>query len=365
MVLDKQRLALLCNMEQEDVLRLPGFTLWATKEGRRYAFRDNGGSVLAVAHTDVVKSWGRTVYKWAKDKDGHFKVAGVKQEGEEKTQAKANRRSVEGMALDDRLGVYLITEVLPALGIVVDVLLTDEEESGSSTADIFVVPEGKQYNWVFSFDRAGTDVVMYQYEDPDGGWEEFFKPFGIDLGSGSFSCITELEKLGVKAFNFGCGYHAQHTAACYANLKEVRGCVERFAKFHAKYKDTPMPHDEVGKWGSYSYRGWGGAYGSSGKYGKLLDGIDPWGDEYCDEYCTMCNIPIKTKDLELWGDLPICVDCYGALLWGDVAPPDEMVEATDEELDEVEGLLWEGVELHNLTGRQKEVALAHVYPRYY
>ena len=367
--LSKQRLASLCDMPQDEVLRLPGFALWKTESGRQYAFRDNGGSVLAVAHTDVVKRWSRVAYEWGY-KDGKQGVTGVVPEVEEKPViTQQNRRSVESMALDDRLGVYLITEVLPALGIVVDVLLTDEEESGSSTADLFVLPEGKQYNWVFSFDRGGIDVVMYQYEDFDSDWAEFFRPFGIKLGRGSFSCITELERLGVKAFNFGCGYHAQHTAACYANLKEVRGCMERFAKFFAKYKDTHMPHEEVGQYGGMAWAGdydWSGfrAEGSPyGKRNKLLDGLDPWGEnEY--ENCVTCNMPVCLKDVELWGDLPLCVDCYEALLQNGVAHPDEMTIPTEEEVGEVEEILWEGGELHDLTTSQQEVAQAYVYSQY-
>ncbi|MCP6726064.1 hypothetical protein NL526_28810, partial [Klebsiella pneumoniae] len=71
------------------------------------------------------------------------------------------------IAHDDRLGLYYIMEILPSLGINVDVLLTTDEEIGQSSASEFKKAEGKQYNWMFMFDRHGYgNVVMYQYETP-------------------------------------------------------------------------------------------------------------------------------------------------------------------------------------------------------
>jgi len=67
-------------------------------------------------------------------------------------------------AVDNRLGVYLGMELLPSLGIGVDLLLTTGEEEGYSTAALFRTR--KRYHWMFSFDRKGEDVVLYQYERP-------------------------------------------------------------------------------------------------------------------------------------------------------------------------------------------------------
>ena len=44
---------------------------------------------------------------------------------------------VHSGALDDRLGAYIILDLLPKLGINVDVLLTVGEEQGRSTANFF------------------------------------------------------------------------------------------------------------------------------------------------------------------------------------------------------------------------------------
>ncbi len=50
------------------------------------------------------------------------------------------------------------------MGINVDVLLTTGEEMGQSSAAYFD-PGEKKYNWMFQFDRGGTDVVTYDYGD--------------------------------------------------------------------------------------------------------------------------------------------------------------------------------------------------------
>src|SRR5687767_14937641 len=102
---------------------------YTTKDGP-LTYIDRGGSVLAVAHLD-----------WVMRRKPMLSKQGI----------------IQCPQLDDRLGVWVILDVLPAIGVQVDVLLTDSEEVGASTAGYFI-PK-KDYNWVFSFDRAGMDVV--------------------------------------------------------------------------------------------------------------------------------------------------------------------------------------------------------------
>ena len=105
-----------------------------TKDGTN-VFIDNGSNVLAIAHRDVVLS------------QRHFYVLPF----DDKT-------TIVCPQLDDRLGIYVIMDILPRFGIKPDILLTEGEESGKSTADHFITT--KKYNWAFSFDRMGTDVVL-------------------------------------------------------------------------------------------------------------------------------------------------------------------------------------------------------------
>ena len=102
---------------------------------------DRGGDVLAVAHLDWVKFNPKPKL----------------------TKQYNNLCITNCPQLDDRLGAWMVLDVLPRAGIKCDVLLTDSEETHNSTAQYFKPP--KQYNWMMQFDRAGSDMVMYDFED--------------------------------------------------------------------------------------------------------------------------------------------------------------------------------------------------------
>jgi hypothetical protein len=188
--------------------------------------QDNGADVLAVAHLDYVQ------YSRAKYRD----------------------TTVYCPQLDDRLGVWVILDVLKSRGMNVDVLLTDSEEIGQSTAQYFETP--KRYNWMFQFDRAGTDCVMYDYHN--GTTAGQLTDCGIEVNHGAFSDICHLESLGIVGINFGVGYHAQHTEKCYADLRETMDCLEQFERFYHQYRDVKMPWEPSPKahwWGQkYEHR---------------------------------------------------------------------------------------------------------------
>jgi hypothetical protein len=184
----------------------------------RHLFLDRGGSVLAVAHLDYVGA------------SKHFERATL--DGQE---------HIFSMALDDRLGAYLLLDELPKLGLNFDVLLTEGEESMNSTASDFVPP--KEYNWLFSFDRAGTDVVMYDYEDTQ--MKTLLKSSGFDVGFGSYSDICDLESLGCKAFNFGTGYYENHTRLSYMLPTLTSLMVNKFVPFFLANQEIKYPHEEL------------------------------------------------------------------------------------------------------------------------
>lgn len=182
-----------------------------------YYFKDNGSKILAVAHCDYV-CVGKPDYITYKYKDDIF---------------------VQSETLDDRLGVYIITELLPSLGIVTDILLTTNEEIGASTASLF--ESDKQYNWIFSFDRRGNDIVAYDFED-ELLRAQVLEGTGVRLGYGTFSDIVELEHLHAKGLNFGTGYWGEHTRTCYATEKSITLGVSRFIRWHKLYKDVHLHH---------------------------------------------------------------------------------------------------------------------------
>ena len=202
----------------------PGFQVFSSATGV-HLFKDNGASVLAVAHLDSVQS------------SNHFYELFV-----------GGQRWVLNPKLDDRLGVYVILDYLPSYGLNYDILLTEGEESGRSTAGDFNPPEGKTYNWMFQFDRMGEDVVTYDYRCKE--LEEHLERHGFKTALGSFSDICKLESLGCKGFNVGCGYENYHSLWAIANLGILKRQLLRFLSFYWEMHNLHLPHTEK-KWSGH------------------------------------------------------------------------------------------------------------------
>ncbi len=181
---------------------------------RFYWYKDNGSKILAIAHLDTVQP------------DRTCQV----------TETAGGLLATSG-GLDDRLGAYVILEMLPALGVNVDWLLTTDEEMGQSTASDFVTD--KDYNWMIQFDRGGTDVVMYQYETDEA--KKLVQNCGARLGNGIYSDIADMGHLGIAGFNWGVGYQDYHGVRAHAWLEDTFRNVARFVKFHRANADTKMP----------------------------------------------------------------------------------------------------------------------------
>lgn len=196
---------------------------------RFYWYQDNGSKVLAVAHLDNVQD------------DPTCQVIDTA----------AGPLVVSG-ALDDRLGAYVILDLLPRLGITCDWLLTTDEEIGRSTASDFADDyEGKDYNWIIEFDRGGTDVVMYQYETPE--YVGLVEDAGARVGMGSYSDIADLDDLGCAALNWGVGYEDYHSPRAHAWLNDTFKMVARFVQFYKANAETHLPHkgDDREWWKNY------------------------------------------------------------------------------------------------------------------
>lgn len=249
---DPMALRVICEMPEEDFGEAFGLTRYAVNQPAPedfYLFRDNGADVLAVAHLDTVApSWSRGCHYVETEEAGLV---------------------VFSRALDDRLGAYVILDLLPRLGLEYDILLTVGEESGRSTAGFFESP--KTYDWMFQFDRGGTDVVMYQYDDSEV--RQMVRNAGASVGEGIFSDICYLEHLGVKGFNWGVGYREYHSSRSHAFLDDTFDMVESYLEFHEDNEGTYMPH-----YPSKDYWYGGGARG------LWVEDTDPKWDELKDEY---------------------------------------------------------------------------------
>jgi hypothetical protein len=214
-----------CNMAIDDFRDIGSVT--ETKDGI-FIYKDNGAKILAVAHLDYVENNKR------------FNIVG-------------NR--IYTPQLDDRLGVHMILDVLPKFDLQYDILLTEGEESGQSTAQHFVLPAGKEYNWIFEVDRMGTYSVMYQYETP--AYVELLRRYDIKLGLGSFTDICELDHLGVMGINFACGYYNNHSINSYVDTDDLTLVFDKVIPFLKAEYENKYPHDiKLGKY-RYSYMSFG------------------------------------------------------------------------------------------------------------
>jgi hypothetical protein len=187
-----------------------------------YFFGDRGSDILFVAHLDTVVHPKQRRCAFVDTAGGPVVYSG---------------------ALDDRLGAYIGLELLPSLGIQHDILLTVGEESGQSTAEFFDPKRhhDRDYNWMIEFDRGGTDVVMYQYEDPET--VELVSDCGARVEGGIFSDISYLEHLEIKGFNWGVGYQDYHGPRSHAYLDDTYMMVGHYLKFHEANADLYLPHD--------------------------------------------------------------------------------------------------------------------------
>ena len=181
-------------------------------------YKDNNSRILGVAHLDSCNKFQDYV---------EIEIA--------------KNKILFSQTLDDRLGAWLLLELLLSLNIKFDILLTSGEEIGQSTATEFKTQ--KKYNWIFSFDRTGTDVVMYQYETQK--LIGLLKNYNFVTGFGSFSDISYMEHLKCKGFNFGTCYYNYHSKLAYANLTELKTQVKKFLKFYHNLKSIHLKHTEV------------------------------------------------------------------------------------------------------------------------
>jgi len=239
---DADALARICELDEEDfgeAFDLRRFDVdpdllirsrWSPDGDDFYFHRDNGSDVIAVAHLDTVMAATRRKARFVDTEAGPIVFSG---------------------ALDDRLGAYIILDLLPKLGINYDILLTVGEESGCSTAQYF--EPDKQYNWMIEFDRGGTDVVMYQYDDAEV--RELVRNCGAEPDNGIFSDISYMDHLDIKGFNWGVGYHDYHGPKSHAYLLDTMSMVGKYTRFHEQNAGTYMPHDPKDTWES-RWRRW-------------------------------------------------------------------------------------------------------------
>lgn len=235
---DRDALKRICEMHEDEFYAAYDMELVSVNQrypDDYYCYLDRGSDILFVAHLDTVVADNKRLCQFLNTAGG----------GE----------VVYSGALDDRLGAYTGLELLPKLGLNFDVLLTVGEESGRSTAQFFDPPKDKDYKWGIEFDRGGTDVVMYQYENKE--MINLVRESGARVGDGSFSDIAYLEHLGAKMFNWGIGYRDYHGPRGHAYLDDTFQMIAYFLNFHEDNKDSFLSHVPDRSWWGSSLRGSG------------------------------------------------------------------------------------------------------------
>lgn len=210
MEFDINRLRKICDAKSPDNILKSNFKYF---KNENYWYQDNNSNVLAVAHFDTVSNNNPT---FSLLKDEKNKIIGVK-----------------SIQLDDRLGIYIITDILPTLNCNADILITNDEELGKSTAKNFIA--NKEYNWMFEFDRHGINPVLYTYGASRKWYNAVSAISKIDFGS--FSDISELTFLNCCGANFGTGYNLEHSKNCYCLFCDVEICIKKFIEFYRKNKN--------------------------------------------------------------------------------------------------------------------------------
>jgi hypothetical protein len=246
----------------------------STQDGIYIYKPDEKAHILGVAHLDSVLDLT------------HFHKMEIRQD-----------TYVVNAQLDDRLGVYILLDMLPKMGIHFDLLLTEGEETGRSTAQYF--ESEKEYNWIFSFDRHGSDVVMYQYDCPE--LRKDLKKVNMKAGNGSFSDIAFLDQLGVRGINVGTGYEGEHSDLCYASMAVMQSQIAGFKRFYDRFQSKKYTYTESDMKLHYS---------KSGAYGNYFNGYGNYsrGLESMEVDCILCGYP-DFNGMTYYNGEPICHYC--------------------------------------------------------
>ena len=194
----------------------PHATVAETLDNRQLLFVDNGKSTLGIAHLDGTMPAQHFFFGRRRNRPGDIIIMSP--------------------FVDDRLGAYTLIDLLPQVGIECDLLFTVGEEMGMSTGEDFTPP--RQYNWMFQFDRMGTDVVHYQYRNDN--WLTAIEKHFPEVERGLASDISKMSHMQCQGMNIGTGYHDYTGYNAWASLLELSGMVHKFKKFYDEFKDTPF-----------------------------------------------------------------------------------------------------------------------------
>lgn len=252
---------------KREILRMfPAHQHRGKRRKERHIYVDNRAPVLLVAHIDTV-------------------------------QTPRLDRVNRGAGFDDRLGVYLGHKLVRSRPDLFDLLLTDYEETGGSTAAYFT--PSHDYKLVVELDREGEDYVDYGLASSELRWA--LEDCGFTHQQGLFSDICMMDHVKCNKFNLGLGTHHSHSKDSGFDMGVFERQVKRLLDFVEMYKDITWPEAD-GK-----DRGW---------FGSVYD------DDICDvctdaQYfeCESCGDPHGLDELiyDPLYDGFLCATCHYVL----------------------------------------------------
>lgn len=137
--------------------------------------------------------------------------------------------SPDGLGADDRLGIWIIINILRD-GYRPHILFTTDEEIGAFGADDFVEEYFKneqlqnsfnKLKYMIELDRRGEkDCVFYDTNNMD--FEKYVESFGWKKAIGSFSDINVLStNIDIASVNLSVGYYSEHSLTEHCDLLQA------------------------------------------------------------------------------------------------------------------------------------------------
>ena len=235
-------------------------------------------------------------------------------------------RTFTGAGFDDRLGVYLGYALANKYPGMFDLLLTDYEESGQSTAAYFT-PTHK-YNFVVGLDREGSDYVDYGLADIEFD-QAFERHTGIKKSHGSFSDICSMSNVDCTKINLGIGVYSSHSPKSGFIPGVANEQISKLVKFCREYKDVYFKQGVgdifAGCGYNYSY------YNNQQNWNKYknkededIDDIEGQAREYFSKTegtaeCDFCGDTWAVIDMYDVNGSDVCLECVHRLGCSDVA----------------------------------------------
>lgn len=185
--------------------------------------------------------------------------------------------SPSGAGFDDRIGVWLIAEIIRS-GLRPHIILTTDEESGCVGSCMLVhdYPKHpfKDLKYLIQLDRRGTDDCVF-YDCVNDKFEEYVESFGFTTNIGSFSDISIIcPDWGVAGVNLSVGYMDEHTSSERLYVQATLNTFNKVKKMLSA-KDIPAFEYVAAPYSLSPYSSWDSWYSSDYGYGtkkkKLSD----------------------------------------------------------------------------------------------